>query len=121
MIMRLGAAMLLAALAAGPAATAGAANDAVSEIVMRHLRKALPTDSPGGLAVVVRHAGRTSFFNFGLADAAAKRPVTSDSLFNLGSVGKVFDTALMADAARNGYLLWSLSGSSSSSWCTSGA
>lgn len=101
MIMRLAAAGLLTAFAAGHAAMADAAeDDDVSAIVTQHLRQALPEASPGGLAVAVRHAGRTSFFNFGLADAAAKRPVTSDSLFNLGSVGKVFDTALIADAAR---------------------
>lgn len=56
----------------------------------------------GGIAVVVRANAHTSFFNFGLADGS--RPITSDALFNLGSVGKVFDTTLLAAAEVSGEL-----------------
>ena len=48
--------------------------------------------------------GKTSFFNYGIADNAQNRPVTADSIFNLGSVGKVFAITLLAQAVRQGEL-----------------
>jgi beta-lactamase class C len=56
----------------------------------------------GGVAVAVRKSGQTWFFNYGMADRA--RPITSDVLFNLGSVGKVFDSALLTLADLRGEL-----------------
>jgi beta-lactamase class C len=50
----------------------------------------------GGLASAVYGAGHTLFFNYGVADQAAKRPITPDSLFNVASVRKVFEAALVA-------------------------
>jgi beta-lactamase class C len=38
------------------------------------------------------------FFNFGYTDKATRRAVTPDTLFSLGSVSKVFDTALLGQA-----------------------
>lgn len=58
----------------------------------------------GGVAVAVRMNGRTLFFNYGLADQAEKRPVTSDALFNVGSVRKVFEATLVAEAVQRGEL-----------------
>ena len=48
--------------------------------------------------------GKTQFFNYGMADNAQNRPVTPDSIFNLGSVGKVFATTLLAQAVKQGEL-----------------
>jgi beta-lactamase class C len=64
----------------------------------------VPADRAGGAAVVVRIAGRTLFFNYGFADLAAKRPITSDSLFNLASIRKAFEAALLAEAVTRGEL-----------------
>lgn len=78
-------------------------NDATTaQLVAHELAAILPPDRPGGAAVVIRMDGRTLFFNRGFADAANKRPVTSDSLFNLASIRKVFETTLLAQAARQG-------------------
>jgi beta-lactamase class C len=57
-----------------------------------------------GLRSLVRMDGKTSFFNYGMADNAQNRPVTADSIFNLGSVGKVFATTLLAQAVKQGEL-----------------
>ncbi len=89
---RLLAGALAAAATLFPAIPARAASDELGELVERHIRPILA--EPGGVAVAVRVDGETSFFNDGMADGA--RPVTSDALFNLGSVGKVFDTTLLA-------------------------
>jgi beta-lactamase class C len=52
----------------------------------------------------VRIDGKTEFFNYGLADLAQSRPVATDSIFNLGSVGKLFATTLLAQAVKQGEL-----------------
>ncbi len=59
---------------------------------------------PGGLAVAVYAAGHVVFFNYGLADQATRRPVTSDTLFNLASLRKPFEATLVALATLNGEL-----------------
>jgi beta-lactamase class C len=88
---------------AAPAAFAGAASDAeVAEIVTRHVQPLLIP--AGGMAVAVHIDGRTLFYNYGMADAAKKQPITSDSLFNLASVGKVFSSTLLAQAVERGEL-----------------
>jgi beta-lactamase class C len=77
----------------------------VEQIVAQKIQPILPKNgSRGGVAVAVRMNGKTSFYNYGMADNAQNRPVTADSIFNLGSVGKVFATTLLAQAVRQGEL-----------------
>jgi beta-lactamase class C len=77
----------------------------VEQIVRQKVRPILPKNGTGGgVAVAVRMNGNTQFFNYGMADDAQKRPVTADSIFNLGSVGKVFATTLLAQAVKQGQL-----------------
>ena len=76
----------------------------IEQIVKEKAQPILPKRGGGGVAVAVRMNGNTSFFNYGMADNAQNRPVTADSIFNLGSVGKVFATTLLAQAVRQGEL-----------------
>lgn len=76
----------------------------VEQVVRQKIQPILPKDGGGGVAVAVRMDGDTQFFNYGMADDAQNRPVTADSIFNLGSVGKVFATTLLAQAVRQGEL-----------------
>ena len=99
--MRLAIAALMMALIAAPAAGADAQ---IERTVARHVRSIVPADGGGGVAVALRIEGRTLFFNYGWADRATKRPLTSDTLFNLASLRKVFETTLLAQAVRNGEL-----------------
>jgi len=97
------AAVMTAALAAAvmPAATAARADDAeVERLVRQHVQPMLI--AAGGMAVAVHIEGRTLSFNYGLADVARKEPITSDVLFNLASVGKVFLSTLLAQAVKQG-------------------
>jgi beta-lactamase class C len=55
-------------------------------------------------AVAVRARGRTLFFNYGFADLKHRQPITTDSLFNLASVRKLFEADLLALAAKRGEL-----------------
>ena len=94
-------AILLGALAGPGDGHAQAAND-LGQTVSRHVQELLPDNNLGGVAVALRVNGKTSFYNYGRADAARQQPITSDSIFNLASVGKVFATTLLADAVKRG-------------------
>jgi beta-lactamase class C len=89
-------AIIWALLAAAPAH----AQVNVEQIVAQKIQPILPKSGGGGVAVAVRMDGNTHFFNYGMADNAQNRPVTADSIFNLGSVGKVFATTLLAQAVK---------------------
>jgi len=95
--------MVIAVIAVtkGPLAEA---NERIREIVSHEIQSSLPDDGVGGIAVAVRINGRTVFFNDGFADVANKRPIESDTLFNLASIGKVFDATLLAQAVLRGEL-----------------
>jgi beta-lactamase class C len=99
--LRLAIATSILALIAAPAA---GAERGIERAVARHVRAIVPADRGGGVAVALRIAGRTLFFNYGWADRATKRPITSDALFNLASLRKVFEATLLAQGVRNGEL-----------------
>jgi beta-lactamase class C len=61
-------------------------------------------DDVAGAAIAVRMDGRTTFFNYGMAERVNKRPVTSDTLFNIASMRKIFEATLLAEAANLGEL-----------------
>src|SRR5207249_2889303 len=98
---------VVVAAVTGALFTSGAAHAQpnIEQIVTQKVQPILPkTGTGGGVAVAVRMNGNTSFFNYGMADNAQKRQVTADSIFNLGSVGKVFATTLLAQAVKQGEL-----------------
>ncbi|MGA7485381.1 MAG: serine hydrolase [Xanthobacteraceae bacterium] len=84
--------------------SAAGADNEVESIVAREVAPIVPSDGGGGVAVAVRVDGTTSFLNYGWADRAVERPITADTLFNLASLRKVFETTLLAQAVRKGEL-----------------
>ena len=77
----------------------------VEQIVAQKVQPILPGNGKGGgVAVAVRINGETHFFNYGFANDASNERVTADSIFNLGSVGKLFATTLLAEAVKRGEL-----------------
>src|ERR1700730_6690467 len=89
------------AVAGMPPVTAARAGDPeVERLVRQHVQPMLI--AAGGMAVAVHLEGRTLFFNYGMADVARKEPITSDVLFNLASVTKVFLSTLLAQAVKQG-------------------
>jgi beta-lactamase class C len=94
----------MAAILALVTLPAVAGDGQLERIVARHVRSIVPLDGSGGVAVALRIEGRTLFFNYGLADRAGNRPITTDTLFNLASLRKVFETTLLAQAVLSGEL-----------------
>jgi beta-lactamase class C len=74
------------------------------DTVRAELDSTVTAADPGGLAAAVYFEGHVEFFNYGLADRATRRPVTSDTLFNVGSVRKLFEATLVALGALRGEL-----------------
>lgn len=74
------------------------------DIVAAALAPTMTPDQPGGLAAALCAGGHVEFFNYGFADEATRRPVTSDTLFNLGSLRKPFEATLVALGALRGEL-----------------
>jgi beta-lactamase class C len=109
-VLAAGVAILAAVLAAAGSMLALASPSRLSMradirgLIGRDIDPMVAANGAGGVAVAVRMNGRTLFFNYGLADEAAKRPITSDSLFNVGSVRKVFEAALVAEGVQRGEL-----------------
>jgi beta-lactamase class C len=76
----------------------------VRAIVADNIAPIAIENDAGGLASAIYVAGHAWFFNYGLASRADKRKITSDSLFNLASVRKVFDVTLVALGTLRGEL-----------------
>ena len=76
----------------------------VRSVIARDIDPMAAASGAGGVAVAVRMNGRTLFFNYGYADQVEKRPITSDELFNVGSVRKIFEATLVAEGVQRGEL-----------------
>ena len=87
-----------------PDASHGPTDSEVEQLVAQEIKPMLSADAAGGIAVAVRIEGRSLFFNYGFADLAEKRPITSDSLFNLASIRKTFEVILLAIGVKRGEL-----------------
>lgn len=57
-----------------------------------------------GMAIAVTVDGKEHFYNFGVASKETRRAVTSDTLFELGSISKTFLATLAAYAQEQGKL-----------------
>ncbi len=101
----LGGLMGLSMSAAMSSSGASAAVDGkVAGIIDPAIAALAPANEAGGLAAAVRIDGRTVFFNRGVADERTEQPITSDSLFNIASVRKLFEATLVAEAVLRGEL-----------------
>jgi beta-lactamase class C len=93
------------AIGALVAAVPGRGQGNIEQIVAQKVQPILPANGKGGgLAVAVRMNGETRFFNYGFANDSRNERVTADSIFNLGSVGKLFATTTLAEAVKRGQL-----------------
>lgn len=57
-----------------------------------------------GMAVAVSNHGRQTFYNFGVASKMTREAVTSDTIFEIGSISKTFTAALATYAQALGRL-----------------
>lgn len=78
--------------------------DRVAEAVDRAVRPLLKQHDVAGIAVAVTVNGQARFFTYGLAAKDSRVPVTKDTLFELGSISKVFAATAVTYAQAQGRL-----------------
>lgn len=95
---------LACALAAGPLAAAPLTDADFQAITDKVFRPVITEFAIPGMAVGVTVGGKSHVFTTGLADRAGGVAVDHDTLFELGSVSKLFNVALAAFAEQEGIL-----------------
>ena len=68
--------------------------DRIQRTVNDAIRQVMVKDNIPGMAVGITVAGRHRVFNYGVASTETRKPVTGDTLFELGSVTKTFAATL---------------------------
>jgi beta-lactamase class C len=68
------------------------------------IRPVMTKYSIPGVAVGITVAGKSYVFNYGVVSTETRRPVTRDTLFEVGSVTKTFTATLASYAQVTGYL-----------------
>src|SRR5262249_58990174 len=98
-------AVLLIAPAPLVAADSALSNATIARIIETFARPAIDTGAAVGISVGVTYRGKPpQFFSYGTANVADGTAVTPDTIFEMGSVTKVFTTALLGDAVLAGRL-----------------
>jgi beta-lactamase class C len=83
----------------------------ISAVIDSAIRPLMEEYRIPGMAVAVTINGESYFFNYGVASLETQRPITNDTLFEIGSDSKTFTATLASYAQVNGKL--SLSDSAS--------
>ena len=94
--------LLVTSLAQTPAHAAAPAN--FDAQVRKAALQVMKDNGIAGLAIAVTDNGEQHFYNFGVASKQNKQPVSSDTLFEIGSVSKTFTATLAGFAQAAGKL-----------------
>jgi beta-lactamase class C len=90
-----------------PSVLSAAADDQQDQIkstVDRAVQPVMLNYSIAGMAVGLTVASKQYIFNYGVASRTTRKPVTNDTLFELGSISKTFTATLASYAEINGSL-----------------
>jgi beta-lactamase class C len=97
---------ILCALLVTPSASdaADAPRARVRKAVDDAIQPLMAKDNIPGMAVAITIAGKSSVFNYGVASTEIRKPVTADTMFEIGSVTKTFTATLTSWAQVNNHL-----------------
>ncbi len=94
----------IAALCFSTAGYATKSTDQLQEVIDSTIRPMMQEYAIPGVAVAVTINGKRYFYNYGLESKATKQPITSNTLFEIGSISKTFTATLASYAQENGNL-----------------
>lgn len=80
------------------------AQDRIEDTVNAVIQPLMKQQDIAGMAVAITHNGQRHYFNYGVASKDTKKPVTDQTLFEIGSVSKTFTATLGAYAQAQGKL-----------------
>ncbi|MCL6702730.1 class C beta-lactamase [Pseudomonas sp. T1.Ur] len=80
------------------------AQERIEETVNAVIQPLMQQQDISGMAVAITHNGQRHFFNYGVAAKDTKKPVTDQTLFEVGSISKTFTATLGAYAQARGKL-----------------
>ncbi|WP_130931441.1 class C beta-lactamase [Pseudomonas sp. Sample_24] len=83
------------------------AQDPIESVVNAAVNPLMQTQGIAGMAVAVTANGKQHFFNYGVASKETAKPVTENTLFEIGSVSKTYTATLAAYAQALGKLSFS--------------
>ncbi|MBO1538358.1 class C beta-lactamase [Pseudomonas sp. OA65] len=84
--------------------SAGFAQERIEETVNAVIQPLMKQQDIAGMAVAITYNGQRHSFNYGVAAKDTKKPVTDQTLFEIGSVSKTFTATLGAYAQAKGKL-----------------
>jgi beta-lactamase class C len=103
-VMSIAAAVLCAISAFTVSHAADGRQDKVKSIVDAAVRPVMEKYKIAGMAVSIAAGGETYIFDYGVASAATRKPVTHNTLFEIGSISKTFTATLASYAQAMGRL-----------------
>ena len=80
------------------------AKEPIDALVNAAVQPVIQTQGIAGMAVAVTVNGKQHFFNYGVASKETARPVSENTLFEIGSVSKTYTATLAAYAQASGKL-----------------
>lgn len=95
-------ALVLSASFSGFAAQKTLSDKQLADIVNQTFKPLIKAQAIPGMAVAVIYQGKPHYFTYGVADVAKTQPVTTQTIFELGSVSKTFTGVLGGDALARG-------------------
>ncbi|EDT37650.1 class C beta-lactamase [Burkholderia ambifaria] len=103
--IRIAATLFVAACAAVTAGRAAAATpDEIHDTVTRNVAPLMKQFAIPGMAIGIVADGKPYVFDYGVMSTQTGKPVTGDTLFEIGSVSKTLTATLAADAQEGGEL-----------------
>lgn len=102
--IRCAATLFVAACAAVAGHAAAATQDEIHATVTRHVAPLMKQFAIPGMAIGIVADGKPYVFDYGVMSTQTGKPVTGDTLFEIGSVSKTLTATLASDAQEGGEL-----------------